>query len=104
MQGPFAPGTVGSSITPSADSWEAQHGLIRGRRYSVIKRFSDNDGDIHMAGEEWQFMSALFSKFDNEVTVCVRLDDGKDWMIPLVWMENKQSDIIENIQEYIRFE
>ncbi len=103
MQGPFAAGTFRSSITPSADSWEARHGLIRGRRYRVIKSFSDNDGNIHTAGEEWYFMSVLFSKFDNELTVCVRFDNGEDWMIPFLWEQRKQQEVIENIQHYIVF-
>jgi len=99
MQGPYKPGTIGSPVAPSHGDWETNR-LIRGQRYRVIKRFSDADADEHDIGEEWAFISTLFSKFDDELTICVRDVTGEEWTIPLIWTPDKQQDIIERWQDY----
>jgi hypothetical protein len=75
--------------------------LVRGGRYRVTKAFRDADGDEHLTGEEWIFVSTLFSKFDDELTLCIRDVGGNEWKIPLDWKINNQQDVIENWQQYV---
>lgn len=101
MRGPYETGATASPVPASSDSWEQRHGLLRGRDYRVAKAFVDADGDTHSIGEQWSFVCGMFSKFDNEITICARRRDGGDWKIPLVWDRESQQDIIENIEAYI---
>jgi hypothetical protein len=75
--------------------------LVRGERYRVIKPFIDADGDVHLAGEEWAFVSAMYSKFDNLLTLCVHLSSGDEWALPLLWKKDKQAEIIEHFPTYV---
>jgi len=61
----------------------------------------DSDGDEHRVGEEWTFVGTLFSKFDDELTICIRRDSGEEWMIPLIWKKGMQQEVIERWQEYL---
>ncbi len=102
MQGPYEAGSIDSHIPPSAESWESRHGLIREKRYRVMKDFIDLDGDNHPSGEEWLFVAGLFSKFDDEITICIRRDGNDDWKIPLSWNAEQQQHVIENIADYVK--
>ncbi|HVR06579.1 MAG TPA: hypothetical protein VMW75_00905 [Thermoanaerobaculia bacterium] len=100
MKGPFDLGTLGTPLPPpSPGSWERNR-LFRGRRYRVTKPFLDSDGDEHKMGEEWEFLGTLFSKFDDELTICVKRDDGREWAIPLVWKKGRQWQVLENWNYY----
>lgn len=101
MQGPYKTGSLGGHTPPTSDSWESRHGLIRGKKYRVTKDFVDLDGDIHRAGEEWLFVAGLFSKFDDEITICIHQEGNEDWKIPLSLDSKKQGLVIENIQDYV---
>jgi len=46
------------------------------------------------------FLSSLFSKFEDELVLCVRIQ-GNDWKIPMVWSADKQQDVIEHWEEYV---
>lgn len=100
MQGPYKIGSIGSPVAPSEWDWERNR-LIRGERYRVIKAFFDADGHEHAIGEEWLFISTLFSKFDDELTICIRLTSGEEWKIPLLWSVDQQQDVIERWQNYV---
>lgn len=101
MQGPFLLGTIRSPVPPSADSWETKRGLIRDQKYCVVNAFVDADGDSHDVGEEWTFICGMFSKFDNEIIICVRREIDGDWKIPLIWNRQSQQKIIENFEKYV---
>lgn len=75
--------------------------MQRGQRYRVAEIFIDADGDSYAVGEEWTFICGMFSKFDNEIIVCVRLQTGEDWKIPLIWDRQHQQEIIENFERYV---
>ena len=72
-----------------------------GRALWVIKPFRDADGDEHPIGQEWIFVSTLFSKFDDELTLCIRDVSGEEWKIPLIWKPDRHMDVIENWQQYL---
>jgi hypothetical protein len=46
------------------------------------------------------FVGGIFSKFDNEMTLCIQRDDGNDWKIPLSWNIEDQKSVLEHPQEY----
>ncbi|HEY4145301.1 hypothetical protein [Pinirhizobacter sp.] len=104
MQGPYASESVISPVPPSPNSWESRHGLVRGKQYRVVKAFVDADGDAHPVGEKWTFISADFSKFDDQIQIVVHLLEGTDWKIPLIWKSEMQAVIIEHIQSYLQID
>jgi|SRR6185312_2105411 len=101
MKGPYKLGTLHSPLPPATTSWEHTR-LSRGSRYRVAGSFVDADGDEHPSGEEWIFLNTTFSKFDNELTIQVRKDNGEEWKIPLVWERGRQWDVLENWSQYFR--
>ena len=98
-RGPYKPGAVGNPAPPSEYGWEKSR-LTRGQRYRIIKPFTDADGHWHQIGEEWIFLGASFSKFDDELTLCTAGQDATEWQIPLTWKDDKQQDVIEDCEEY----
>jgi hypothetical protein len=100
MDGPYVPGTYKALVPPSQWDWERSH-LVRGQRYRVVKAFVDAEGDQHPVGEDWVFLMGMFSRFDNELSLCVRLASGDEWRIPLVWKPEAQQEIIENFLQYV---
>jgi hypothetical protein len=100
MNGPYAPGTCNPVAHSSQWDWEGKH-LIRGQQYRVVKPFVDADGDHHLTGEEWVFLMGMFSRFDDELTLCVRLAPGDEWKIPLLWKPEAQQAVIENFLHHV---
>ena len=100
MQGPFIRGTLINPIDPSEWDWETNR-LVRGQSYRVIKAFVDADGDRHSIGEEWCFITSMFSRFEDELVICVRSKADEEWKVPMVWTPNAQQEIIENFNCYV---
>jgi len=100
MNGPYEAGTFVHSHMPSELSWETRY-LKRGQAYRVTKSFQDADGDEHCVGEEWEFIESLFSKFDDELTLCVRSPTNEEWKIPLIWKPEDHEDVIEGFLDYV---
>ncbi|MDA0659333.1 MAG: hypothetical protein O2931_13135 [Planctomycetota bacterium] len=100
MNGPHKSGTFKSDCLPSELAWETQF-LKRGRTYTVTKWFVDADNDAHAVGEEWTFIASMFSRFDDELTLCVRFATCEEWTIPLLWNTDSQADVIENFSGYV---
>jgi hypothetical protein len=96
VQGPFKHGTILTRNTS-----ELNGRLVQGARYRVIRRFQDADGTLHPTGEEWMFVGGIFSKFDDEMTLCIQKSDGNDWKIPLSWRIEEQKSVLEHPQEYL---
>jgi hypothetical protein len=99
MQGPYGRGTL-DLPPPSEWSWERNQ-LARGQTYRVSKAFEDADGDVHPVGEAWVFLGAMFNKFDDELTLCVRLPSGTEWKIPLLWRPDQQAAVIDRWSEFM---
>lgn len=102
MQGPYPPEALTSPAPASPESWEGRHGLVRGEAYRVVRAFQDADGDLHPVGEQWSFICATFSKFDDEIQIAICRKDGTGWRVPLVWKPEKQADIIEHVESYLK--
>jgi hypothetical protein len=100
MNGPYTAGTCKNPIPPSQWDWEKKR-LSRGQRYRVTKTFLDADGDLHEVGEEWLFIACMFSRFDDELIVCVQLQSNDEWKVPLIWRPEAQQEIIENFLDYV---
>jgi hypothetical protein len=88
-----------ANVPPVARHWE-KRAFVRGETYQVSKAFVDADGDEHPIGEQWTFISSMYSRFDSEMILCTRIPSGEEWMIPLIWEEEKQGEIIENWTAY----
>ena len=99
MRGPFAVGTIGNRNSPSDKNWETGK-FVRGALYRVSHSFLDSDGDEHPAGEQWTFISSLYSKFEDELTICIRKQNGEEWKISLTWNKDAQGFIIEHWEDY----
>lgn len=101
MNGPFTIGTHGIFPgRPTAWDWETGR-LWRGKRYRVSNSFVDAEGDQHLAGEEWLFIGTMFSPHDEMMILCVKTDNNEEGRLPLLWMEDAQLHIIENIHQYV---
>lgn len=100
MKGPYPSGTWISDSPVSQWDWERTR-LVRGHKYKVVKSFVDAHGDRHSVGEEWLFITTMFSKFDDELILCVRTDAGDEWTISLRWKPGLQEEIIENFSDYV---
>lgn len=100
MKGPFPVGTWTSDSPIPQWSWERDR-MVRGERYRVIKSFIDAHGDRHPVGEEWTFIRSMFSKFDGEIIICVRIPPGEEWSISLREHPGPQAEIVDNFLEYV---
>ena len=69
---------------------------------SVVEAFTDADGDLHPIGEAWTFEGLWFNKFNNEVTVFVTPSGGPSQTIPLLWMPDRQQDVIQHFDTYLQ--
>ncbi len=100
MKGPFPPGTW--TIDSPISEWSWENGRVtRGQRYRVSKPFTDAHGDRHSIGEEWTFLRSMFSKFDDELIMCIRDASGDEWSITLLWKAEYHEMIIESFRDYV---
>ena len=98
MIGPHKPGTY---IFPSPTThWELNK-LREGQRYRGVKEFTDVNGDKHVAGEEWEFIGAMFDRQSDRLTLCVRRDGNTEWEIPLIWTPEAQASVIESFKSFV---
>ena len=96
MEGPF-PLRTHSAFFASVQ-WELDSGLVCRKRHRIIKPFMDADGDAHPAGEEWIFVTSMFSAYDDEYSLVVRILDA-EWRIALG--SRGQNEIIDNLRQYV---
>jgi hypothetical protein len=75
--------------------------LIRGRRYRVIVSFHDYDGDLHNAGEEWEFVGHSFLPCDDGLSLFVVTESDREWQIRLQWRPEAQGKILDHLEEYV---
>jgi hypothetical protein len=80
--------------------WEAGR-VERGKRYRVLRAFQDADGDEHPAGEVWTLVSTGFNKFDNELELRIKDENGSDWIVPLSWVRDRQREVLEQWSTYV---
>jgi hypothetical protein len=100
MNGPYPLGTLNASFTPMEGTWET-YTMKRGQRYRVTRSFEDADGDNHSVGEEWEFLSAMFSRFEDLLSLCVRIRSQEEWVIPLIWTPDRNEAVLQRFRTYV---
>jgi hypothetical protein len=100
MNGPYSTGGCCESAAPFEWSWEKNR-MNRGRKYRVVLPFVDADGDVHPVGEEWEFAASMFSRLDDQLTLCVRYRPDEEWRIPLLWTPESQQSVIEGFSDHV---
>jgi hypothetical protein len=98
MQGPLPDGSF--SQISERTHWEESR-LVRGKRYRVTKAFVDSDGDLHPQGEEWVFVASIFSPYDDEMLIGVRLTSGEEWQFILRTRLRDQNQVKQNFLQYV---
>ena len=76
--------------------------LAAGRRYRVIRAFTDFDGAEHPVGEEWTFLGCAFLPYDDGLSWFVSLDGEREWHIRLQWRDEAQGPMIDTLANYIQ--
>ncbi len=97
MKQATAPLIYPGSRTP----WEAQHAK-RGQLCEVVREFEDADGDLHEVGDRWTLLGTGFNKFEDLMWLGVRATDATEWLLPLDWTVDSQSDVLEHWSTYVR--
>lgn len=76
--------------------------LLPGKKYKVIKPFTDYDHQVHPAGETWTFLHTNFLPYDDGLTLHVQLENtATEIVYRLQWREEEQASIIEHFAEYV---
>ena len=76
--------------------------LIPGKKYKVIKSFTDYDHYVHEVGETWTFVTTNFLPYENGLTLHVLQDDiAKETVYRLQWRKEEQAEIIKNFINYV---
>lgn len=78
------------------------HHLIIGRRYRVVKIFTDYDRGEHPVGEEWTFEGHSFLPYDDGLSLFVALDDGRTQHIRMRWTPEDQGPVVDALPHYVR--
>jgi len=98
----FSPKPIGSESSRSTPNCaEAYSFLHPGKRYRVIRKFTDYDQHVHPEGESWSFLGYSFSPYDDGMSFFVSFDDRQEWHIRLQWRPEGQGDVLDNLAEYI---
>jgi hypothetical protein len=74
--------------------------LISGRKYRVVKPFTDFDHQAHLIGESWTYVGTNYEKNESGLTLNVLKGNVPD-VYRLQWVKEQQADIIENFKDYV---
>jgi len=76
--------------------------LIPGKKYKVIKSFTDYDHCVHEVGKTWTFVTTNFVPYDDGLTLHVLQDDiSRERVYRLHWRKEEQAEIIEHFINYV---
>ncbi|MFD1260068.1 DUF3601 domain-containing protein [Entomomonas asaccharolytica] len=70
--------------------------------YKIIKPFTDNDNNLHVVGEKWQYLGYSFLPYDEGLQWIVSFDGKHEMMIPLWLLLEEQRYIANNIEQFIQ--
>ncbi|PUA27415.1 MAG: hypothetical protein B0W54_12600 [Cellvibrio sp. 79] len=76
--------------------------LISGKKYRVIKEFTDYDRHIHPEGEEWLFLGYSFAPYDDGLSWLISFDDKQEWHIPMQWRDDEQGKVLDALEQFIQ--
>jgi hypothetical protein len=77
-----------------------QH-LVIGKRYRVVRAFTDFDRRGHPAGEEWTFEGHSFLPYDDGLSLFVQPDKGGAHQIRMRWTPEDQGPVVDALREYV---
>ena len=75
--------------------------LEKGKRYRVIKAFTDYDGQEHPVGEEWTYLGTAFLPYDDGRSLFVSRDGEREWHIRMQDRPEEQAGILDALHEYV---
>ena len=98
----YGPKPLGHWSSHQAPNTSKEHEfLIAGKRYRVIRQFSDYDKAAHLVGEEWTFLGCSFVPYDDGMSFFVSPDGAGEWHIRLQWRPEEQGDILDHLANYL---
>ena len=100
MYGPKHLGFWSSAKAPNCGS-EYQY-LITGRKYRVIKAFTDYDRSFHPEGEEWLFLGYSYLPYDDGLSWFVSLDGKQEWHIRMQLSHGEQGKIVDALEQFVQ--
>lgn len=78
--------------------------LEPGRRYRVIKAFTDDDRHVHPVGESWVYLAYAFLPYHSGLSLFVSLDGEQEWHLPMWCAAEGQGPIVDAFPEYVAAE
>jgi Domain of unknown function (DUF3601) len=72
-----------------------------GTRYRVTREFTDHDGDVHPAGEEWTYLGTSFLPYHSGRSFFISFDDRQEWMLPMQDLPEAQGGVLSEFETYI---
>ena len=65
------------------------------------REFTDFDGDVHRAGEEWTFLGSSFLPHDDGLSLFVSLDGAREWQVRMQWRPEAQGPVLDALSSYL---
>ena len=75
--------------------------LEPGKRYRVVKAFTDFDKDEHPISETWTFLGTAFLPYDDGRSLFVSIDGTREWHIRMQDREEEQRGILDDLKSYV---
>jgi hypothetical protein len=75
--------------------------LLPGKRYRVVKAFTDFDREVHAVGEEWTYLGTAFLPYDDGRSIFVSVDGEREWHIRMQDREEEQRGVLDDLGSYV---
>ena len=75
--------------------------LVPGKRYRVVKAFTDFDREEHPVGEEWTYVGTAFLPYDDGRSLFVSADGEGEWHIRMQDRAEEQGPVLDRLREYV---
>jgi len=75
--------------------------LVPGKRYRVVKAFTDFDRQEHLVGETWTYVGTAFLPYDDGRSLFVSLDGEGEWHIRMQDRPEEQGPVLDHLREYV---
>jgi len=75
--------------------------LQAGKRYTVIREFTDYDQRCHPKGEQWTFSGYSSLPYEDGISFFVTADGQQEYQVRLQWRPEEQGYILDNLADYI---
>lgn len=67
-----------------------------------MREFADFDGDLHPAGETWQFCGYSFVPYEDGLSWFISLNGRQEWQIRMQGRAEAQGAILGHLAEYVQ--